>query len=642
MLWSAAVTRRTLIIAISTALAWTMGVFGLVVALERSSPLFVNLGAGDEAFARGFRGGWERDGLRGSGETMFRWTTDGARLEFPVRVVSGRLTARIRLARFAPGDVALRLYVGDRLVEEWVQPSRGWALKTIDLGEPRGRLWLRFRSASEDQEELGAAIDWVEVRGVGWFLPASELLPGLFAFFLGAPLLVLGPYGTRPAYAAHIVLLVLATVAVFLDRLGGLVAVARAGFPCVLVISCLILVWRVVGRLWPEGSQPLALVLPLVAVAIFLLALLHPFFYYPDVDTHARFVTAIRSDPRLALDPRPYQSQTGAWTRGIDGRLVAFPYSPVFHLIALPLAGLLGEVAAIKTVAVAGVGLTLLLAFILSHFALGEARHGVLAQAALVLLPVTSSRLCLALYPALLGQALEVGLLLGLTVLSPRLPDTKAFVALWGLLIVAQASYTGSLANVAAVVFVFGLIEAARGSTRRGACLLLAWALSVVVVVAALYARFVPTLLRDVLPHAASGSHAAALGAPSVLAGAARRLWVFYGPVLPIVSALGLCLVSKGRGLARRALTAAFLAGVTLLLLRFVFPTLFRDVKEVELLAVPVAVGVAGSLAWLWSRGWPERAAGLGLGLAFAVWGAARAASAYGERFLAVGRGLPW
>ena len=79
---------------------------GLLVLWQRPAPLLVNLGAGDDAFARGFRE-WERDGLRGSGETMFRWTLDGALVELPLRVVSGSLTARLRLARFTdrPADI---------------------------------------------------------------------------------------------------------------------------------------------------------------------------------------------------------------------------------------------------------------------------------------------------------------------------------------------------------------------------------------------------------------------------------------------------------------------------------------------------------------------------------------------------------
>ena len=95
-------------LALLLAAAWVAAVAFFVAGLERPAPLFVNVGAGDAPFARGFRERWERDGLTGSGETMFRWAADGSRLEVPVSVTSGRLRARVRLARFAgtPAEVA--------------------------------------------------------------------------------------------------------------------------------------------------------------------------------------------------------------------------------------------------------------------------------------------------------------------------------------------------------------------------------------------------------------------------------------------------------------------------------------------------------------------------------------------------------
>jgi hypothetical protein len=96
----------------------------ILALLQRPAPLFVNLGAGDEAFARGFRA-WERDGLRASGETMFRWALDGARVEFPLRVYSGSLTARLRLARFTDRPADITLLSSGRVAERWTQPPRG-------------------------------------------------------------------------------------------------------------------------------------------------------------------------------------------------------------------------------------------------------------------------------------------------------------------------------------------------------------------------------------------------------------------------------------------------------------------------------------------------------------------------------------
>jgi hypothetical protein len=51
-----------------------------------------------------------------------------------------------------------------------------------------------------------------------------------------------------------------------------------------------------------------------------------------------------------------------------------------------------------------------------------------------------------------------------------------------------------------------------------------------------------------------------------------------------------------------------------------------------------VAALAAGGVAWLWRRGPAPRAAALAALLVAAAWGASRAALAYGDLFVAVGR----
>jgi hypothetical protein len=297
----------------------------------------------------------------------------------------------------------------------------------------------------------------------------------------------------------------------------------------------------------------------------------------------------------------------------------------------------MGAVPAVKTVALVAVGLSLLLVFILARMVGCEEHVAMLAQAVLALLPVTSSRLALALYPALLGQSLEIGLLVGLALLYPGLPERRAWTALLALLVLGQAAYTGSILNLGALILVFVSIEVARGQHRHALSLGLAWVLAAVVVVGSLYWRFVPAFLGEVLPHGTSPL--AAGSSSSILGDAFRRFLIFYGPLLPL-SVIGL--LRLPRETAWRVLVAALATGLSLLLLRFVFPTLLRDVKEVELLAAPAAVGAGALLARCWERGGPWRALGGILGIGVALWGSAKAVSVYGARFLAVGRDVPW
>jgi len=612
-----------------------LGLAGLLVLWQRPAPLLVNLGAGDDAFARGFRE-WERDGLRGSGETMFRWTLDGSRLQLPLRVVTGSLSARIRLARFTDRPAEVTLLAGGREVDRWTQPPRGWRERTVELGPVRGEPSLQFRSGSEEGEGLGVAVDWIELQGARRLLPAPGLLAGLLALFLGVPVALTILAGPPAAVGAAIGSAAVGAPLVLWDRFGGICALGAAGPPALAAAALLGLVFRVLGRRWPEtlaGAGPRALVVPAVALVVALAALSHPFYYYPDVDTHARYLAAVRADPYLLLDPREYQQRSGAWTREIAGRRVAFPYSPAFHLAAWPLAVPFGEVTAIKTVAVVAVALTLLLVHLFGRILGLPPGAAMLAQALAALLPVMSSRLVLALFPTLLGQALELLLFVHLLRRYPHLEGARDAAAACAFLFVAQAAYTGSLLNVSVVVLVFAGWELVAGDRRKARRLLGAWAVSALAVVLALYARFLLVFWRDVVPHLGAGAGAPAAGLFRIAARAA----LFYDLVYPLLLAPGL-LALRGARSARRLLASALLGGALLLVLRYVLPVLFRDAKEVELLAAPMAVVAAAALAWLDEKGPVGRALAAAVAGIALIWGAQRAVAVYLERFLAVGR----
>jgi hypothetical protein len=630
----------------AAALLWLLLLGLLAAAVGWPEPLLVNLGAGDEPFARGFRGGWERDGLHGSGETQFRWTLDGARLQLPFTAAAARAEARLRVARFAAGPADVTLLAGERVAARWRQPPRGWRVERVDLGPLHGPLLLQFRSQSADGTELGVALDWVELRGVESLRPSGAVMAGLLALLLGVPLLAGLVAGRLDATLwAGAALAGSATGAVALDRFGGLLALSTCGPPLLLVLALLAVLALGLSRAWPEQLQPWrgAYAVSAAFAVVALAALSHPFFHYPDVDTHARFVAALREDPALLFDASAYQARTGAWTREVAGQRVAFPYSPVFHLLALPLAALWDDVRAVKALAVLAAAATVLLAHAMAR-AVGltsAAARG--AQALLALLPVMASRLTLALYPALLGQALEAALLVHLMRRLSQLVGARDAAAAFGILLLTQIAYTGSLINAAALVAALAVADAVRGEWRRAARLLGAWALAAALVVAALYVPFLPVLWQQVLPHlhAVPGEAPVAATPLSLLRLMAARLNVFYGFVLPPLAALGLYALRRADPFARRVLACALAAAAALLVLRFVAPSLFRDAKEVELMAAPVAVAAVAALAAWWRRGGAVRVAALALGTWTVAWGAWRAVEFYAARFLSVGRIAP-
>jgi len=637
MLWSGLRMPRFLRPFLAGPALGALALAAILVLLQRPAPLFLNVGAGDDAFARGFRA-WERDGLRASGETMFRWALDGARVELPVRIGSGSLSARLRVARFTDRPAAITLLSSGRAVDQWTQPPRGWRERTVELGEVRGEPVLQFRTAPEDAEGLGVALDWVELRGVGRLFPSARLFAGLLALFLGMPVALWALAGPAPARGAAAAAAVVGGALVLWDRFGGLCALAAAGAPALVAGVLVGGLFRLLARRWPDAvAGAAALTVPAAALVVALVALSHPSYYYPDIDTHARYLAAARADPYLLFDPGEYQERSGAWTREIAGRRVAFPYSPVFHVAAWPLALLFGEVRAIKTAAVVALALTLLLVHGLARLLGRGPRSAWLAQAMVALLPVTSSRLTLALFPTLLGQALELLLLVHLMRRYPHLEGARDAAAACAFFFAAQVAYTGSVLNVGAVVVIFAAGELAAGDRRKARRVLGAWAVAAAAVVLLQYARFVPVLWREVLPHLGAAS-APAGDEGGFLGRVAGRATLFYDVVYPLLLVPGLLALRGAARAPRRLVVSALLAGASLLGLRYAIPVLFRDAKEVELLAAPIAVTAAAGAAWLSARGgWGRLAAAAAAGIALA-WGAQRAVAVYLDRFVAVGR----
>jgi hypothetical protein len=575
--------------------AWPRAALPLVTlalaawALTHPAPMLVNLGAGDEPLARGFQE-WERAGPEG--RTMFRWTRDGARIEVPAVIHADRLQLRVRLARFMPTPVELTWRIDGRDAFRQTVAPRGWHVETLDLGPVHGPLALDVRSFA-DPDGLGAAIDWIELRGAQRVAPQTRALVGLLGLVILLPMATGLIAGTGAGNALGVALLVAVPALLWHDPAQGLVTIVKAG-PAAFVALCVL---AAVSRFRSGEFQP-AFAGSAIAATLACLLLLHPSFFYPDVDTHARLLWSIRQEPSLAIDPSPYQQRTGAWTRGIGGEKVAFPYSPAFHVAAWPFARLFGDTDAIKLLAAVSFGASVLLVHVLAR-ALGLPVAGaMIAQAVFGTMPVQSSRLFLALFPALFAQALELTLLRALLTRLPAL-DGRALATLGAMMLATQLAYTGSLVNVAAVIGMLVLLLWTSGERRAATRLAALAAATTLVVAALLYARFLPVLWTKVLPHAAVAGETPVEG---IWRGAVRRAFHFYGVGLPVLAIAGFWSAGRSRPMARRVLTAAIAAGGVLLLLRGAVPALVRDVKEIELLAGPIAVFAAAGLLWLDDR----------------------------------------
>jgi hypothetical protein len=361
-----------------------------------------------------------------------------------------------------------------------------------------------------------------------------------------------------------------------------------------------------------------------------------PVYSNTDVDTHHRMLRALKANPLLLLDPTQPWARRGDLTREIGGQPVAIPYVMVFHGLAWLLSPLLGEAPAMKSIASAALGATLLLTHSLARAGGLRPSRALLAQVLAATMPVSTSRLVLALYPTLLGQALVVLLLAHLARRFGHLDGARDAAAATAFFWVAQVAYTGSLIMVGLFAVTLGLLQWARGEPRRSWRLLGSYAVATGLVLL-LYLGFVPVLLRDVWPHLRVSPVPVGESTSPLLRGLGR-LHVFYGLAYPILAAAGLLALRRAPVHARRVLAAAVLAGGSVLVLRYVLTTLLRDAKEVELLAAPVAVLAAAGLGALRERrrwGPPLAAAGA---LWVVGWGVHRSALLYAERFWEVGR----
>ena len=614
---------------------WAAGLVACAALLERPSPLFVNLGAGDEPFTVGFRERWEREGRRGNPETMFRWTEDGARLRLPVGIEGPAPRVRLRMARFSPEPAEMVLWNAGREVERWRQGSRGMHVREFGLGPARA-VDLQFRSESADGSPVGVALDWMEVLDAGGLRPPAGIALRAAAVLIAIPLLAAALAGTLDAALALGALFAWGTaLGLAADRLGTLLAMDAAFLPVLLAAAAVAAALAVLRRGWPDAVDRRAAVVPLAAVTVWLALVLHPFYYYPDVDRHRVLLHALQDNPSLLADPaQPWPHQV---TRVIGGQKVALPYAFVFHAAAWPLAGLLGEAAALKTAGVAALGVTLLLVFPLARalgLGLGAA---VAAQVLAAVIPVSTSRVVLALHPTLLGQAAIALLLVHLARRLAHLDGARDAAAATAFLLLAQVVYTGSLISVGALAAALTIAEFAAGEWRRALRVLGAWGVATAIVLAQ-YAGFFPVLWSDVLPHVGGAPASAPGDDASVAARGLTRLKVFFDTLFPLLAGAGLA-VSRGTAVhARRVLLAALAAGVALAFARFVVPSLLADAKEVELLVAQVAVASAGALAWGWTRGRSARAASIVLGLAALAWGVWQSALHYAARFTAAGR----
>jgi hypothetical protein len=637
----------------------------------------VNFGPNDSRYVQGFRADWEREG-----RTPFHWTTTSSAVNLPLLVRGAGHVLRLRVRRHfvEPSIVTLRTEGRTVATFEIAADTRvPYRVLEFPLPPLEGRtpFALLIDAPSANRVPLGLAMDWLEVERRGsegrFALPARAtvaVLAAVLAAFVavlvaGGPLSTAAALGTGLAAAAGVGTAtdILATERIVHEGAGAFVAVAA--------VATVLVRWPRVRRALDVASPSVAgalVTLALVAMAVRLVLLLHPGFYYPDVRIHALFAWQVTRFG-LARFMEEFTANQFRYSLGLqfeNGHWYAFPYPPLFYLLAWPLVRLLryAPEVAVSLLAAGVNSLEGLLVYAIGRRLRLPAGVAVAAAAAHPLLPIFLARLTLAYFPALTGHFVDALVILYLVSRLDALDRPRVALTLAALLALALLAYTQSLLNFGVLLPLLLVLQAicdrAAGARRRQLGLAAAGLLGVVLSFAAFYGRYVPTFLdmrrgvpqpeEQILLDKMEARQRVATEEPApetpddpyagpgvdLLRGvrkAAWRMYIFYGPFALAVAA-GVVLIVRVSDGSRVRFVIAWAASYVILNLAsggLPGPNLVRYNKDLEVVAPLFCLALGALGVWLASF---ARALGLLYAVAWWWFAATRAARYLTEKFI--------
>ena len=241
----------------------------------------------------------------------------------------------------------------------------------------------------------------------------------------------------------------------------------------------------------------------LVALALRLVLVLHPQFYYPDVRVHALFAWQLARHGLVRfLDEftaNQYRFSLGLQLE--NGHWYAFPYPPAFYLLCWPLIRLARyrpEVAVSVTAAIVN-SLETWIVFATARRLRCATATSLAAAAALIVLPIFTARLTLAYFPALVGHAADALVLLIILAHLRDLGRLRVVAAVSLAIATTLLTYTQSVLNfvvlVPLIVVAHLIVDRGREMQRRMAGLVGATTLGGLLALALFYGRYVPIFI---------------------------------------------------------------------------------------------------------------------------------------------------
>lgn len=478
----------------------------LLAAFQLPGDVFFDFGPNDARYLQGFREDFEIDE-----PTFIHWSSRRSSVELPF-ALHGPYRVTLRFKRHVAASAQVRLFLGGELAESFVVPQGEFERRSFEHDNEQGGVFrAQILSQSLDPRPLGLALDWMQIEpapGWGSILPTPRAflaLLGFVALFVAYPRLLgfRAPVSFAIGAGAAVTLALLAAW----NKLWPVHAVLTLGARpyAAAVLLAVFFQWR---RRRPGSAfaHPLArwaLLIVFAGMAIRLIGLFHPDFYYPDVRTHSKFVSLIWTEGLESFLSNHIANQhrhlLGLQLVGDSWR--AFPYPPLLYLTIYPLSLLQLPVDDwMKFIP------TLLLAFealvlFAMAFRLGASPHGALAAVALhATARVVAFRLAVASYAALFGHFWDM--LVGLYLVlffdrMERLPYALGFAILVS---VSLLSYAGSALVLGMFVPLFAVAtwKYRDRLLPKRALAVAGWALAAAAFAfIAFYAQYLPELFED-------------------------------------------------------------------------------------------------------------------------------------------------
>ncbi len=556
------------------------GSYRLVTLFER--PIDIDVGPNAGPYLLGFTDSEERPPV------TFRWTGKRASVRTPLETGEGSGTLLLRYGRFLEGCARVHVSVQNERAGSFEACSGRFRNKQLPIQFQNGPLELDFVVEDPDPENLGMAVDWMRIEGAHARIPIRTWPPRLLLISIFVLCLLSGT-SLRATWLVGLAFIAVQAIGFVADPFAMVHVSDKIQWSTPL--SGLV----VIGLFRAFRSPRLPAILFIFLAGYFLKAagVFHPSYFYMDVTTHRRYVTAFaETEGSLAERGVAAQKRSGiAYPRSLGGKNYAFPYSPLFYV---PFAHLKGRPAiedAHKHLAAAAAASEVLLVFWLAGLWLGPGRGWIAALLAAVSPPMYS-RLFLAMWPTLTGHTLDVLAIVAATTAMAR-PRSVRHLGGFGLTTLASLlAYVSSLFNLGAFSGLLTLL------TRRVAFVLL-WLSAAVVTVAVLYLPFLTEALNQVW----TSGLGAAEGRPSD--GFLTALWRvghFYGYATIALAVPGIVILCRKTQPHVRHVVLSYLSSFAILLAMRAATGLFKDLKEILYVGPLMAIAAGVSIDTVYEK----------------------------------------